>query len=191
MRLDSKLNFLFPVDGSNGVIHVCSAPLSRSVFEMYYAELGAVFTKCFDGNDPKHIALTAPQLALPALKKASRDMNTWEGLDGVKTGFINELIRLTMIAHSTEQGWQQLPLDVAITRGLIDEDTQAEILSNLVFFHAISKVAPKSLAGAFLEMAASLRNWQFSSSGFMEFIASLQTLKEDKPMTKKKSSVAV
>jgi len=57
----------------------------------------------------------------------------------------------------------------------LDEDEEAEVLSSLVFFTAISKVAPKDLKNSFLEMAGSLRNWELTSSDVMGYIAGLPT----------------
>ena len=64
---------------------------------------------------------------------------------------------------STEKGWETIPFDVAVKREILDEDEEAETLSSLVFFTAISKVAPKDLKNSFLEMAGALRNWEISS----------------------------
>jgi hypothetical protein len=185
MRIDQKLNFAFPVDLPDGsTAHVYSMPIGRAVFETYYDALGKVFTRCFDGQDPKHIALTAPQIAYAALKSLSVAAGNWEGNGGVKAGLINEIVRLTSVVFVGKQGWETLPMDIAVKRGILDEDSEAEVLSVLVFFTSISKVAPKALAGTFLEMAGSLRNWQFTSSACMAFMNSLPTSTEDEPTIK-------
>lgn len=176
MRMQKNLSLTFPVDLPDGSIgHIYSLPISRSVFETYYAELGAVFTKCFAGDDAKHIALSAPQLCLPALKQVARDMGTWDTPGGVQAGLINELKRLTSVAYVGASGWETMPLDICIKRDIVDEDTESEVLSALCFFSAISRVAPKNLAGTFLQMAGSLRNWQTTASTFTEHLDSLPT----------------
>lgn len=150
---------------------------------MYYDVLGKVFTQCFGGNDPKHIALTAPQLAYPALKKAATESLTWDGPNGVKSGLVNEIVRLSNVVYANDRGWQTLPLYEAVKTGLVDEDSEAEILSTLVFTCAISKVAPRTLAGTFLEMASSLRDWQFISLTCTEYRDSLPISKPDTALT--------
>ena len=80
-------------------------------------------------------------------------------------------------------------MDIVTKRGIFDEDCEAEVLSALVFFTSISKVAPKQLAGTFLEMAGSLRNWQFTSLGCTEFKNSLPTLTDLPDTTMNQSQV--
>ena len=89
---------------------------------------------------------------------------------------MNEIVRLTNVLVATENGWETLPFDVAVKREILDEDEEAETLSSLVFFTAISKVAPKDLKNSFLEMAGSLRNWELISSDVTEYLAGLPTL---------------
>jgi hypothetical protein len=173
MRIDKRLNFIFPIDVEGAQWWVHSAPASRIVFETYFAALGRVFTDCFAGNDPKHVALAGPQLALPALKAAAKEAGTWDGPGGIEQGLVNELIRLTTVAFPGANGWEQLPLSTCIARDLLDDDTEGEIVSALVFFTAVSRAAPKALASTFLQAAGTLMDWRFSSSGFMEFLSSL------------------
>lgn len=177
MRLDKKLNFVFPIDSDeNAQMWVHSAPISRIIFETYYDVLGKVFVNCFTGSDPKHVALAGPQLALPALKAAAKDSGTWEGPWGVENGFLNELIRLSNITFPCDKGWEQLPLANAFSRNIVDEDQQAEILSSLVFFTSISRTAPKILASTCLEAVGTLMGWRFTSSNSTDFMNSLPIL---------------
>ena len=160
----------------NGLVYIHSASIGRSVFEQFYLELGKVFSQCFDSVNQAHLALSAPQLAYPALKSIATKAGNWDGAGGVKFGLINEIIRLTNVVFAGENGWESLPFDVAVKREILDEDEEAEALSSLVFFTAISKVAPKDLKNSFLEMAGSLRNWELTSSDFMVFMNGLPIL---------------
>ena len=176
-QINRKLNFTFAIEGADGgTVHVHSAPISRSAFETYYRELGKVFTSCFAGQAAEHVALTAPQLALAALKDAAGDNWDPDGRIGVKAGLVGEIKRLTTVAFPGPNGWESLPLDAAIKRGIVDDDGEAEVLSNLVFFTAISKVAPRALSSTFLELAAALRDWGFTSSNSTAWIGSLPIL---------------
>lgn len=182
MRLNRKLNIVVPVSTDAGTIFVHSTPISRDTFEQFYLELGKVFSQCFDSNNAAHLALSAPQLAYPALKAiAKAEGKTQE----VQFGLINEIIRLSNAIVPTENGLETMPLDVAIKREHLDEDAASEVLSALCFFCAISRVAPKDLRDSFLEMAGSLRNWELTSSDSTEYTASLQTLRESASTGKK------
>ena len=153
----------------NGLVYIHSASIGRSVFEQFYLELGKVFSQCFDSVNQAHLALSAPQLAYPALKSIATKADNWDGAGGVKFGLVNEIIRLTNVVFAGENGWETLPFDVAVKREILDEDEEAETLSSLVFFTAISKVAPKDLKNSFLEMAGALRNWELTSLDSTEF----------------------
>lgn len=171
MKIDRKLNIVIPVETeSKGLIYVHSTPISRDVFEQFYLELGKVFSQCFDAINQAHLALTAPQLAYPALKTMSIKAGNWED---VKKGLINEIIRLTNITFIGEKGWESIPLDLAIKREILDEDEESEVLSALTFFTAICRVAPKDLRMSFLEMAGSLRSWEFTSLDSTEYLNGL------------------
>jgi len=171
MKIDRKLNIVIPVETeSKGLIYVHSTPISRDVFEQFYLELGKVFSQCFDSINQAHLALTAPQLAYPALKTMTIKAGNWEE---VKKGLINEIVRLTNVLVIGEKGWESIPLDLAIKREILDEDEESEVLSALTFFTAICRVAPKDLRMSFLEMAGSLRSWVLTSSDSTEYLNGL------------------
>ena len=175
-----------------GTVYIHSQSISRSVFEQFYLELGKVFSQCFDNINQAHLALSAPQLAYPALKSISTKAGNWDGAGGVKFGLINEIVRLTNVVLSTEKGWETIPFDTAVKREFLNEDEEAEILSSLVFFTAISKVAPKDLKNSFLEMAGALRSWELTSLDSTEYMNGLPILtKKESTGKKAKESLIV
>jgi hypothetical protein len=166
-RINKKLNLVITIDDASGAkIHVHSTPISREVFETFYEELGLVFTKSFGESGSVHMAISAPQLAYPALKKLCDERGTW---DTVKSGLVNEILRLTNVIYLSDAGWVSVPLEVAIKEEVIDEDSEREVLSSLIFFTAITFVAPKQLVKGFLDMASALRNWGVTSSNSTEY----------------------
>lgn len=174
MRISKKLNIVVPVETSeHGKVYVHSVPISRDIFEQFYEQLGAVFSQSLDGVAKAHLALSAPQLAYPALKTMAKAAGNWEGNGGVRQGLVNEIIRLTNVQINDESGWKTIPLATVISREMLDEEEESEVISTLVFFTSISLVAPKELKKAFLEMAGSLRNWQLTSLDCTEFKAGL------------------
>lgn len=190
-EITRDLRIVIPVQTEkHGLCYAYSLPLSRLIFETYCLELGATYSACFDGFNPKHIAMTAPQMALPVLMATSKRMGTWEGPDGVQMGLVNEIERLTTVAHATESGWQQIPLPIARSREILDEDSHAEVLSSLCFFLLSVRVGPKALLDPSLSAAGSPRGWRHTSSDFSGWLASLKTSTPKPDTTKKRSSVA-
>ena len=186
MRIDRNLSLVMQVQtDENGLVYIHSTSVSRSVFEQFYLELGKVFSQCFDSINQAHLALSAPQLAYPALKSISTKAGNWEGAGGVKFGLVNEIIRLTNVVFSTEKGWETITFDTAVKKGILNEDEEAESLSSLVFFTAISKVAPKDLKNSFLEMAGALRSWELTSLECTAYMNGLQTSTKTESIGKK------
>lgn len=186
MKIDRNLSLVMQVQTEkNGLVHIHSTSISRSVFEQFYLELGKVFSQCFDSINQAHLALSAPQLAYPALKSIATKAGNWDGAGGVKFGLVNEIIRLTNVAISTEHGWETIPFDTAVKKEILNEDEEAEALSSLIFFTAISKVAPKDLKNSFLEMAGALRNWELTFSDCTEYMNGLPILTKKETTGKK------
>ena len=190
MEITRDLKLVFPVDtAKHGRAHVYSLPLARVIFEQFCLELGATYSKVFGGYDPRHVAMTAPQLAYPVLKQTAIKLGTWDGPAGVQNGLINEISRLTQVAYAGENGWEKIPLELALKREILDEDSHAEVISSLCFFFLACRVGPKTLMEHSLLAAGSPRDWQATSLGFSEYLSSLPTSTPEKPTTKKRSSV--
>jgi hypothetical protein len=186
MKIDRNLNLVMQVQTEEkGTVYIHSVSISRSVFEQFYLELGKVFSQCFDSVNQAHLALSAPQLAYPALKSLAQKAGNWEGSGGVQFGLVNEIIRLTNVFVSGEKGWETIPFDTAVKREILNEDEEMEALSSLVFFTAISKVAPKDLKNSFLEMAGALRNWELTSLDSMGYMSGLPILTKKESTGKK------
>lgn len=177
MKINKNLNLVVQIQTIDyGTVHIHSTAVSREIFEQFYLELGKVFSQCFESDNPSHVALSAPRLAYPSLKSIATQSGTWDGPSGVKFGLINEIIRLTNIIYCGENGWETLPFELAIKREIIDEDEEAEVMSSLIFFTAISKVAPRDFRISFLEMAGNLRHWVVTSLDCMAYQTGLPTL---------------
>lgn len=178
MRIDKSLRLVFPVDtAGSGRIHVYSLPIRREIFEDYHEELAAVFNRCF-ASGPQDLALTGPNVAFAALKKHAkarpvRDGNAWDAKGGVRDGFINELVRLTSIAHATPTGWETLPLATARDREIVDDESEYEIMNSLVFFSAASTAGPQELLSEMMPILTESRGWARTSSTLTEYLDSL------------------
>jgi len=190
MNITRDMKIVIPIDTEkHGRCFVYSLPLARVVFETYVLELGQTYSQVFSGYDPRHVAMTAPQMAYAVLKAVSIKMGTWEGPSGVQAGLVNEISRLTQVAYAGEAGWERLPLELALKREILDEDSHAEVISSLCFFFLACRVGPKTLMEHSLLAAGSPRDWQATSLDFSAYLSSLPTSTPEKPTTKKRSSV--
>ena len=175
MKITKDLRLAFPVDTEErGTLLIYSIPVARDTFELYYAELGAVFKACYAGDEEGvHLALVGPQIAYSALKAAALKFKTWEKPSGVQAGLVNEMIRLTSVSYvEAESGWKTLPMAVAQERGILDEEDALEVLNSLVFFTAASRAGPKLLVESMLPLMTESRGWEYGSWTSTDFIAS-------------------
>lgn len=203
MRLTKGLHFAFEVESENhGTIHVHTAPIARTTFETFYAELKGAFDACFDAGDPLTFVMSGPRIAYAALKAAAMRLGTWEaprdkqGIPvanaptSVQDGLIQELVRLTTVAYASGgQGWQTLPMATAIAREILDEESHYEILGLLVFFSSASKVGPRDVVQDMMTMMESAGKWQFGSWNSTAYVDSLPTSTPVASTTTKQSPV--
>lgn len=61
-------------------------------------------------------------------------MNIWDGEKGVRNTLVNEIIRLANLVYPVEgKGYDTIPLDMALERGIVEFD---DVAGELVFLHA-------------------------------------------------------
>ncbi len=194
MRITKDLKFVSKIDTvSRGTVFFYSAQISRDVFEQFFAELGDVVSYVTNLQNPADLVRVAPQLAYPALKRAAIKRGTWDtppgGPTGVEQGLIAEFERLTTVAFASPEGQKQVPLAMATSNGILDDDDRIEILSEIAFFTAVSRAAASGLRDSLLESAGKFRGWVYTSESFTAALASLKTSSEPVNTTKKASSV--
>lgn len=136
--IDKKLNVVVGVDmadGSDGFVH--AMPLSREVFETHFLVISKMVAAIF-GEGLTIIA--GPRVASLMLKKVATDLGVWDTPGGVKDGLMLEIRRLSNLAVSTPGGWSSIPLQEAIDKRLIDDESLSELENALVFFTAVSAI---------------------------------------------------
>lgn len=184
MKITKDLRLGFPFESEKlGTVLVYSTPITRDTFELYYAELGAVFKACYGSDDDGavHLALVGPQIAYSALKSYSQRVKTWDKPGGVQLGLVSEIVRLTSVSYAETDGsgWKTLPLDLAQKREILNTDEVQEVLNSLVFFTAACKVAPKPLAEQMLPVIGESLGWAYGSMTCTEYLDSWQKLTPD------------
>lgn len=190
MRINKKLNLIVPVDSEHGTIYVHSTPVAYEIFEQFYLPLSKTFANLFSQGLG---VLASPRVAYLALKSISEEMGIWNGPAGVHAGFVNEFIRLSNIAKTGTNGWETIPLHVAMQKGVIDEETSREVLSAITFFTLVVLMNRPKQAEVMMEAVNSLWQTETTYLDFTEFLNSLKTSTEEgnTGVTENTSSVPV
>lgn len=178
MRIDKRLNLIVPVyddDGQNVVAYVHSTPLAAEFVDRHFLLLAQTFGQVFSQGLGR---TSGPFVAMRLLRHIAQNTGQWENPDkspGDAQLLINEIRRVTMVLVPGDNGWQQVPLQVAIERKFLNDEDRAEVENAIVFFIAGCATLPRSQRAEMLKPAAELWGAQLSSSTCTEFAAFLKT----------------
>lgn len=173
MKINARLNLVLPVERSDGgKLYVHSIPLPMEVFDRYFLVIAKTFAAIWDeGIGPTG----GPAVAARMLKHIAQNMKVWEGPEGVEAGLMAEIRRLTSVLSPGPRGWEQVPLQDAIDRGVLDAEDQAEVENIVAFFIVASAMHKRDVAPAILALMSSLWGASTTSLSCMEYGASLTT----------------
>jgi len=159
------------MDGST--VHVFATPISRTIFEKYYFVLAKTFNSIWSGG----LSITAgPRVAALLLRDTAKQMNQWDGQEGVEQGLVADIHRLTkVLVNEQNKGWVPVPLQEAIARGILDEDDASEVENALAFFTVASHMHRKVERKELLQSAMGIWGAQVTLSGYTEYSNSLLT----------------
>ena len=170
ITLNRKLNLVLSVETEKGPIHVHSAPISREVFEDNFLVISKAFTAVYThGLGP----VTGPRVAALLLKEEAKKMDVWER---TQQSLLAEIYRLTNVIAPTDSGWDTMPYDVAKKRGVLDEDSAAEVENCIVYFICASSIHLRAEMAVALEGLSTLWSARTTSSNVTEYMRSLPTL---------------
>lgn len=179
MQITDSLNLAIPFGDGLTAYHT---PIARAVYEMHYSVINA--TKAALSRKGIHYQMgSGPRIANLVLKDegikdaAERDIVDGQGrpLDERTPALLAEIKRLTTVLVPGLNGYENLPIDVAISQGKIDEEDWSEIEAAIVFFTCHVMPAKKSNRASIAAATASVLNGSITSSAPMEFSASLPT----------------
>ncbi|MBV8060467.1 MAG: hypothetical protein JO253_02935 [Alphaproteobacteria bacterium] len=175
MKIDKQLNLVCPIETDSGVVYIHSTPIGREVFEKYFLPLsktfGAIFTEGLQ-------VVAGPRVAAMLLKKVSIEDGVWDGPQGVSSGLMEEIRRLSNVAVPTDAGWATLPLYDALAKGHLEQRDVDEAENAIVFFTCISLMCKRSEAATFVTGMSEIWGTLTTSSNVTEYARSLPMLTE-------------
>ncbi len=185
MQLTDSLSLVIPLraaDDGTVLVRGFHTPISRQVFEENFRILGATKAALFS-NGAKYASEVGPQIAALLLKdEAKRESIRLEQFDADNQPDISgaiallaEIKRLTVILAPGPGGWEQLPVDVALARKIIDEDEWRDAEAGLCFFTSLFSLCPKRQRAKVIDGLAAPIGGIGTSLTLMDFIASLPT----------------
>ena len=185
MQINENLNLSLPLrrDGS-GVVTVWGyhTPISREVFEANFRVLSATKAALF-AKGRNYAGEVGPQIAALLLRdEAKRDAAERNDVDANGApniagalALLGDLKRLTLVMTPGAAGWEQIPVDVALARNLIDLDDWREAEAGLVFFTCLYSITPRAGKRKMIDGVADVLGASVTSLSPMEYIDFLRT----------------
>lgn len=140
MKINDDLNLVLELDDNRHLFHT---PLSVAVYEANYKILAATQAELF-GDGLKRAFLTGQGIAALTLVDEGKRIATSreeEGDHGA-SALLDEITRKTTILSPGADGWEFLPVEIAIQKGLLDAQEWKEMLSSIVFFTCACYLSP-------------------------------------------------
>lgn len=191
MQFDAALNLVFPVrwkdaerpdpqdasktiSSSEPLIYAYHTPISREVFDSSYRVIAATKAAIF-GRGVSYAADAGPRIAtLVMLDAAKADAEEW-GTQDMGPALRAEIRRLTQVLVPGANGFDPLPIDLAVSRKMIDDDEMREAEAAIIFFTVSYAMASRARRQPTARASALVLGASITSLGLMEFAASLAT----------------
>ena len=137
MRIDDSINLVLPLRENDEYVEIYAyhSPISKEVFEANYRAFAAVKAE-LASKGTTYQMLSGPQIASLVLKEEIAKISPMDDVGGEKwiKSIFAELARLTTIVIATANGFDRIPVDVAIKKDLIDSEEWDEVASGIIFF---------------------------------------------------------
>jgi hypothetical protein len=117
--------------------------------------------------------VTGPRVAALLLKQEAMSLGVWER---TQQSLMAEIYRLTNVIATGENGWETMPFDVAKKRGILSDDTAAEVENCIVYFTCASSIHLRAELTVALEGLNTLWGAQTTLSNVTEYMNSLPIL---------------
>lgn len=175
MKLDRRLNLILSVERESDTVYVHSTPIPTELYERYFLTLTKTWALLAE-NGAEYMIRMGPRVAKLMMKRFAEADGAWEGPEGAELGLFGHIRRTSMVmVPAPGGGWQNMPLDHAISAKVFDEDDLAEVENAVGFFIAGSASMSRRDAAGLMKAAFGLFGGQVESWSAMEFQSSLPT----------------
>lgn len=179
MKINDNLDIILDIrqdEAGKATLRLFHTPIDRDVFELNYKLLSSVFSEIW-GQGSFHAMSAGPRIASMVLKDVAKkqalsDSEDYDPQNNISTSFLNEIKRLTMILAPSASGWEKIPVQSAIARGVIDLEEWQEAESSLVFFTSAFHLARRSERESRMKILLGLLRGRLASSDSTDQIAS-------------------
>jgi hypothetical protein len=178
VQIDSKLNLVFPirtqeVEGKNvPILWAHHTPISTEVFQANYRIIAATKAAIFK-RGAGYAADVGPRIASLALRDAGLADAAEMGIEDTVPALLADIRRLTHVLAPGKDGFEMLPIDVAIARKVIDAEEWDECESQVCFFCVSLSMALRSNREAVAKACALVLGGSISSLPPLESVNSL------------------
>jgi hypothetical protein len=174
LQINNALNLVLPIrydDKGEPNIYAYHSPISTEVFTANYRILVAANAAIWQRGS-NYAAACASTANLALLDAATADAQE-RGIDSQGPAFLAQIKRLTYVLAPGANGYEQLPVDIAITRDIIDAADWNEAESSIVFFFLGYALLPRAARKVRCTLIASALNGSTASALPLEWIQSL------------------
>ena len=138
MKINEALDIVLDIksdESGKPTLRVFHTPIGRDVFELNYRLLSSVFSELWAPGS-FHALSAGPRIASMVLRDVSRKqaegaLDEYDKNNNAAVSFLNEIRRLSMILVPTSAGWEKIPVQSALSKGIIDEEEWEEVESAL------------------------------------------------------------
>jgi hypothetical protein len=171
MQITDSLNLAIPFGDGLTAFHT---PISRAVYEAHYAALNA--TRAAIARKGIHYQMgSGPGIANLVLRDEGKKDADERSAEDTTPALLGEIKRLTTVLVPGPAGYEQMPIDAAINRGILDEEDWSELEAQIVFFTCHVATAKKAERKEFATSIASVLNGSITPSASTAYAASLPT----------------
>jgi hypothetical protein len=159
-------------EADGATFYVYAQAISRNTAKEFWRVIQAAVGKLYFGGGNPTIA---PRFAAEAIREAAKEMGLSER---VEQHLIGEIKRLAIVVAPGAAGWENMPFEEALKRGVLSEDEADELESAIAFFTLAWRFHSTNERTGLISSAVTLWRARTTSSSFTEFLASFPTLKE-------------